>query len=72
MSRLWSWPATATALVIDAYDAGLDYMAERLATGGYCDIEHMLYKFLPADLILEASPVGLEGNIGPNGSAVND
>jgi len=31
-----------------------------------------LYKFLPADLILEASPVGLEGNIGPNGAAVND
>jgi hypothetical protein len=72
MSRLWSWPASATASVIDAYDEGLDYMAERLAAGGYCDIEHMLYKFLPADLILEASPVGLEGNIGPNGAAVND
>lgn len=72
MSRLWSWPASATAQVIDTYDAGLGYMAERLAAGGYCDIEHMLYRFLPADLILEASPVGLEGNIGPNGMAVND
>jgi len=72
MSRLWSWPARATAAVIDAYDEGLGYIAERISQGGYCDIEHMLYKFLPADLILEASPVGLEGNIGPNGMAVND
>ena len=72
MSRLWSWPASATAQVIDTYNDGLNYMAERLTQGGYCDIEHMLYKFLPAELILEASPVGLEGNIGPNGAAVND
>ena len=73
MSRLWSWPAAITQRIIDeVYDAGLDYMAERLGQGGYCDIEHMLYKFLPADLILEVNKVGLEGNIGPNGFAVND
>lgn len=73
MSRLWSWPANITQRIIDeVYDAGLNYMAERLSQGGYCDIEHMLYKFLPADLILEVAKVGLEGNIGPNGAAVND
>jgi len=73
MSRLWSWPANITQRIIDeVYDAGLNYMAERLSQGGYCDIEHMLYKFLPADLILEVNKVGLEGNIGPNGMAVND
>jgi len=73
MSRLWSWPANITQRIIDeVYDAGLNYMAERLSQGGYCDIEHMLYKFLPADLILEVAKVGLEGNIGPNGMAVND
>ena len=73
MSRLWSWPAAITQRIIDeVYDAGLNYMAERLSQGGYCDIEHMLYKFLPADLILEVTKVGLEGNIGPNGAAVND
>ena len=73
MSRLWSWPANITQRIIDeVYDTGLDYMAERLGQGGYCDIEHMLYKFLPADLILEVNKVGLEGNIGPNGAAVND
>jgi hypothetical protein len=73
MSRLWSWPAAITQRIIDeVYDAGLNYMAERLSQGGYCDIEHMLYKFLPADLVLEVHKVGLEGNIGPNGAAVND
>ena len=73
MSRLWSWPANITQRIIDeVYDAGLNYMAERLSQGGYCDIEHMLYKFLPADLILEVNKVGLDGNIGPNGMAVND
>lgn len=72
MSRLWSWPVGVTAQIIDVYDAGLAYIAERVSQGGYCDIEHMLYKFLPAELILESSPVGLEGNIGPNGMAVND
>ena len=73
MSRLWSWPVNITQRIIDeVYDAGLNYMAERLSQGGYCDIEHMLYKFLPADIILEVNKVGLEGNIGPNGMAVND
>ena len=73
MSRLWSWPANITERIIDeVYDAGLNYMAERLSQGGYCDIEHMLYKFLPQDLVLEVSKVGLEGNIGPNGATVND
>ena len=73
MSRLWSWPAQMTQRIIDeVYDAGLNYMAERISQGGYCDIEHMLYKFLPADGVLEVHKVGLEGNIGPNGAAVND
>ena len=73
MSRLWSWPANITQRIIDeVYDAGLNYMAERLSQGGYCDIEHMLYKFLPQDLVLSVDKIGLEGNIGPNGAAVND
>ena len=73
MSRLWSWPANITQRIIDeVYDPGLHYMAERLSQGGYCDIEHMLYKFLPEDLVIEVNKIGLEGNIGPNGAAVND
>jgi len=72
MSRLWNWPAAITDQIIEVYDNGLDYMAERLSQGGYCDIEHMLYKFLPHGLINKVERIGLEGNIGPNGAVVND
>jgi len=72
MSRLWSWPVALTKTVIDVYNNGLDYMAQRLAQGGYCDIEHMLYKFLPQQHLIEVNPIGLKGNIGPNGAPVDD
>jgi hypothetical protein len=72
MSRLWSWPADKTQLIIDQYGAGFMAMAQHLATGGYFDIEHMLYKFLPPELITEIPKVGLRGLLGPNGVAIED
>jgi hypothetical protein len=54
------------------YDRGLVYMGERLAQGGYVDIEHMLYKFLDPTKLIEKQILGLEGNIAPNGAAVQD
>lgn len=72
MSRLWSWPADQTETIIDTYNKGLEYIASRITAGGYCDIEHMLYKFLPSDLITEIRPIGLEGSIAPNGAAVKE
>lgn len=53
MSRLWSWPKDLTDEVINVYGQGLNYMYERLAAGGYCDIEHMLYKFLDKEKVIE-------------------
>jgi hypothetical protein len=72
MSRLWSWPADQTQLVIDQYGTGFMAMAQHLATGGYFDIEHMLYRFLPPELITEVPRVGLRGLLGPNGVAIED
>jgi len=72
MSRLWSWPTSLTDQVIKAYDDGFVYIAERIAAGGYCDIEHMLYKFLPAEHIHEVAMTGVSGNIGPNGTRIDD
>ena len=72
MSRLWSWPVALTDVVLDTYEQGLTYIAERIAAGGYCDIEHMLYKFLPQQHIREVPMTGLTGNIGPNGARIND
>jgi len=72
MSRLWSWPASETQKVIDAYNEGFMAMAQRYADGGYFDIEHMLFAYLPADLVTEVPRVGLRGLLGPNGVAIED
>ena len=72
MSRLWSWPTAITDQIIDVYDRGFQFIAQRYAEGGYCDIEHMLYKFLPSDHVHQLDHVGIEGNIGPNGTFVKD
>jgi len=72
MSRLWSWPADITDQVVDAYNDGFVAMATRYAEGGYFDIEHMLFAYLPQDLITEVPRVGLRGLLGPNGVAIED
>jgi hypothetical protein len=72
MSRLWSWPADVTDQVTDAYNDGFVAMATRYAEGGYFDIEHMLFAYLPQDLVTEIPRVGLRGLLGPNGVAIED
>ncbi len=72
MSRLWSWPTAMTPDILQVYEQGIDYMVERLNQGGYCDIEHMLFKFLPQDRLIEVSPIGVQGCIAPTGIAVSD
>lgn len=72
MSRLWSWPGSLTAEVVVAYENSLQHMYQRLAAGGYADIEHCLYKFLDRNKVIEKDVVGISGNIAPNGAAVND
>jgi hypothetical protein len=72
MSRLWSWPASDTDTVLTAYQTGFNAMAQCISEGGYFDIEHMLFDFLPANLIVETQQVGLQGLLGPNGSQVDE
>ena len=72
MSRLWSWPADSTEDILEAYEEGFLAMAQRLSEGGYFDIEHMLFKFLPRDTIIEIPVIGLSGLLGPNGAKIED
>ena len=72
MSRLWSWPASLTQEITQVYDNSLQFMYERLAAGGYVDIEHCLYKFLDRSKVLEKEVLGVYGNIAPNGAPIND
>jgi hypothetical protein len=73
MSRLWSWPAKETDKIITTYTEGLAFIKKCIDSGlAYCDMEHMLYKFLPPDLITEFAKIGVEGGLAPNGSEVSD
>ena len=72
MSRLWSWPSALTDEIIEVYDQSLLFMQERILDGGYVDIEHVLYKFLDHNKIIELDTIGIYGNIGPNGQLVKD
>lgn len=72
MARLWSWPATMTEDVIAVYYNSLDYIATRIQHGGYADIEHVLYKFLPIESVTEVPLLGVEGTIAPNGTAIKN
>jgi hypothetical protein len=72
MARLWSWPANQTERVIQVYNDSLVYIGQRAMQGGYADIEHVLYKFLPTDLVTEIPALGVEGSIAPNGIAIKN
>lgn len=49
-----------------------DYMQERVNTGGYIDIEHLWYKFLPKEDIVEFDRTGVKGLVAPNGMAIEN
>ena len=72
MARLWSWPAGQLDTVIKVYEDSLSYIGERVSQGGYADIEHVLYKFLPVDLVQEIPLLGVEGFIAPNGVPIKN
>jgi hypothetical protein len=48
------------------------FFAERLAVGGYVDIEHVLAKFLNPEVVHEIQNMGVEGCIAPTGQAIKN
>ena len=72
MARLWSWPIALLEDVIRVYRDSFIFFAERVAVGGYVDIEHVLYKFLEPSMVCEIQNLGVEGCIAPNGTAIKN
>lgn len=72
MARLWSWPSNQTERVVQVYYDSLTYIGQRVSQGGYADIEHVLYKFLPQHLVQELPVLGVEGFIAPNGVPIKN
>jgi hypothetical protein len=67
MTRLYSWPATQTPVIIDALHQGYQEFGTY-----YTDIEHVLFRYLPQHLITEIPQLGVRGRIGHNGNEVTD
>jgi hypothetical protein len=72
MARLWSWPRSRLDEAIKVYEDSLVFFAERLAAGGYVDIEHVLARFLNPDHVHEIQNLGVEGCIAPNGQPIKN
>jgi hypothetical protein len=72
MARLWSWPLARLDEVIKIYEDSFVFFAERLAQGGYVDIEHVLYKFINPANVHEIQNLGVEGCIAPNGTPIKN
>lgn len=72
MARLWSWPIGLLDDAIKVYKDSFIFFAERVSQGGYVDIEHVLYKFLPQEKVHEIQNLGVEGCIAPNGAPIKN
>lgn len=72
MSRLWSFDSELLPEIAQVYRNMFANMNQVLSSGGYIDIEHLLFSHLREDLIQRISKIGVEGNIAPNGNGVSD
>jgi hypothetical protein len=72
MSRLWSFDSSIINYISAVYKNMFDHMNDRLKSGGYIDIEHLLYHHLDCRHTKVVSKIGIEGNIAPNGQRIND
>ena len=72
MSRLWSFPGSCAGQIVETYEQMIQAMATRVKSGGYIDIEHLLYQYLDHSMLVEMPIVGVSGKLGPNGNTVHD
>lgn len=72
MSRLWSFDASLVNYIAAVYKTMFDHMNDRLNSGGYIDIEHLLYYHLDWKHTRIVNKIGIEGNIAPNGQRITD
>lgn len=72
MSRLWSFDSSLLSYIVDTYIKMFNDMKSRVESGGYIDIEHLLYKHLDKNLITNFDVLGVRGNLAPNGVEVSE
>jgi hypothetical protein len=65
MTRLWSWPNVLTRQVHESYKNSLKFLIDTVMARKptKLDIEHLLYRYLPSDLVTSVMELGVEGYI---------
>ena len=72
MLRVYSFGANRIREFLMLLDDMILHMQQRVNTGGYIDIEHLWYKFLPRDAIIEFDRTGVRGHVAPNGTFIEN
>lgn len=60
-TRLYSFCGSLTNYMKDKYQEMFDFILPYYNSGGFTDIEHIMYKFLDHDKVLEIEPLGVSG-----------
>jgi hypothetical protein len=72
MLRVYSMGTDRIPQFIELLGNMIDYMQQRVSQGGYIDIEHLWYMFLPESDVVIFDRTGVTGNIGPNGVLIEN
>lgn len=72
MLRVYSFGGNRIAEFILLLEDMTEHMQDRVNTGGYIDIEHLWYKFLPKSDVIEFDRTGVKGLVAPNGQAIEN
>jgi hypothetical protein len=60
-TRLYSFCGSLTDYMKNKYQEMFDFILPFYDTGGFTDIEHLMYKFLDQDKVIELEPLGVSG-----------
>jgi hypothetical protein len=72
MLRVYSFGGNRIREFILLLEDMIAHMQDRVNAGGYIDIEHLWYKFLPRDAITEFDRTGVKGLVAPNGTFIEN
>ena len=72
MTRLWSFPASKTALMFYRYNLMLEDFMGSIGQKKYRDLEHLILKYVEGPYLTEIEKIGVSGTLGPNGINVED
>jgi hypothetical protein len=72
MLRVYSFGGNRIREFLLLLEDMIAHMQDRVNNGGYIDIEHLWYKFLPKSDVVEFDRTGVKGLVAPNGQFIEN